>query len=212
MIEQISEASTRGWGSLLLASGCRYELTAPAGLAGPNGANGLPAITGNDTITGTRASIVRDATTPFRVAEVGPQGSLSLNGITVSGGSVTGDDGVGSGGGILTAGRLLMVTSRVTDNTASRLGGGIAALSGATARLVSSTVSDNTGGDGGGISVAESATLTANAGAIRDNTRSSPVGDCSTPAPRSSMAPRSWRTRPSPSMAAESSQGSVRSP
>lgn len=166
LIEQINEANARGAGSILLSAGCEYELTAPAVTGG---ANGLPAITGIVTITGTRSTITRTSATPFRIAEVASQGSLTLNGITVSGGSATGGAGT-AGGGILTAGSLSLVGSRVSDNTASFLGGGIAVAAGARAHLTSSTVSDNTAGDGGGIHVASAAQLTMDRGAVENNT------------------------------------------
>lgn len=100
LIEQVNEANARGRGSILLSSGCTYALTAPAL---PDGANGLPTITGNVALTGSRVTITRQSPTPFRIAEVAPQGELTLNGITVSGGSATGNSAT-VGGGILTEG------------------------------------------------------------------------------------------------------------
>ncbi|UUU24944.1 hypothetical protein [Streptomyces sp. DSM 40750] len=134
----------------------------------PGGVNGPPTITGNLTITGDRATITRQSATPFRIAEVAPQGSLTVQGVTVSRGSAT-DNSATADGGILTEGTLLPVASRITGNTASVLGGGIAVASGATARLTSSTVSDNSAGDGGGIHVGDSARLNVAGGSIQRN-------------------------------------------
>ncbi|WP_344388705.1 hypothetical protein [Streptomyces vastus] len=142
LIKQVNEANTRGRGTVVPSSGCSYELNAPAVPDGTSGASGLPIITGELTISGNRATITRQSTTPFRIAEVAQQGSLTLNGITVSGGSAAEDSGT-AGGGILTEGTLRLVASRITGNTASVLGGGIAVASGATARLAGSIVSDN---------------------------------------------------------------------
>ncbi|WP_328768589.1 right-handed parallel beta-helix repeat-containing protein [Streptomyces sp. NBC_00286] len=185
LIKQVNEANTRGRGTIVLSSGCSYELTAPAVPDGTNGATGLPIITGQITITGSRATITRQSATAFRIAEVAQQGSLTLNGITVSGGSATGGSGT-VGGGILTEGTLRLVASRITGNTASVLGGGIAVVSGATARLAGSIVSDNraddgnTAGDGGGIHVGDSARLTVQGGSIQSNTAASTGGGLAT--------------------------------
>lgn len=179
LLKQVNEANTRGWGTIVLSPGCSYELTAPAAPGGTNGASGLPIITGKLTITGNRATITRQSATPFRIAEVAQQGSLTLNGITVSGGSATEDPGT-AGGGILAEGTLRLVASRITGNTASVLGGGIAVASGATARLASSIVSDNSAGDGGGLHVGQTARLTVAGGSIQRNTAVSTGGGLAT--------------------------------
>ncbi|MFD2690475.1 right-handed parallel beta-helix repeat-containing protein [Streptomyces phyllanthi] len=167
LVAQIRQVNARGSGSISLWPGCRYRLTAPAE---PNGANGLPTITGDLTIIGSSAAISRESTaTPFRIAEVAPGGSLSLNGITLSGGSATSAVAT-SGGGVLTRGTLELVRSRIAGNTASGTGGGLAVASGGRAELTGSAVSGNTGNDGGGVHVGPSGRLTVNGGYLASNT------------------------------------------
>ncbi|MFK4148873.1 right-handed parallel beta-helix repeat-containing protein [Streptomyces sp. NPDC004065] len=176
LVRQITEGNTRGYGSIVLSSGCVYRLTAPAQ---PGGPDGLPVVTGNLTISGSGATILRSAATPFRIAEVAPQGTLNLNGTTVSGGSADTDNGT-TGGGILTSGRLVLVNSRVTGNTATGTGGGIEVASGGTAQLTTSTVSENTASDGGGIHVSASASLNLSRSSITGNTAVSTGGGLAT--------------------------------
>jgi len=166
---QINQANTVGFGVIALAAGCTYTLTTPAETSGPDGANGLPTITGHLIIYGTAATIIRDSATPFRIADVAPQGSLGLQGITVSGGSATADPGT-QGGGILAHGNLTLVASTVTGNTASGIGGGIAVAAGAVAQLTAGTVSANQASDGAGIHVSASGRLTVTSGSVTDNT------------------------------------------
>ncbi|MGW7255714.1 right-handed parallel beta-helix repeat-containing protein [Streptomyces sp. NPDC054834] len=171
LIRQINRANARGTGTIALSSRCEYKLTVPAVPTGPHGADGLPVITGNLTIvadTGT-ATVTRATATPFRIAEVAPQGSLTLKGITLSNGSATSEPG-SVGGGILTRGTLSLAASRITGNTASVTGGGIEVASSGTARLTSSAVTQNTASDGGGIHVDTSGRLTVNSGSIYGNT------------------------------------------
>ncbi|MEU0071529.1 right-handed parallel beta-helix repeat-containing protein [Streptomyces sp. NPDC006332] len=168
LIRQVNQANTVGAGVITLAPGCTYTLTAPAETSGPEGANGLPTVTGQLIIYGSAATITRDSATPFRIAEVATQGSLRLQGITVSGGSATADPGT-DGGGILARGRLTLVASAVTGNTASHLGGGIAVTSGATAQLTATTVSGNQASDGGGIHVDTTGRLTVTSGSVKYN-------------------------------------------
>lgn len=166
---QINQANTVGIGVIVLAAGCTYTLTAPAETSGPDGANGLPTITGHLIMLGTGATITRDSATPFRIADVATQGSLRLQGITVSGGSASAAPGT-VGGGILTHGNLTLVASAVTGNTASGIGGGIAVAAGAAAQLTASTVSGNEASDGGGVHVSTSGRLTVTSGSVKENT------------------------------------------
>jgi hypothetical protein len=87
--------------------------------------NGLPIITSDITIRSNDAqgrTIRRDANAPlFRILEVATSASLTLDNITVAGGSVSGD-----GGGIKNAGTLIIQNnSGVERNRASGDGGGI---------------------------------------------------------------------------------------
>lgn len=170
LVADINAANANGSGTITLPSRCVYSLNAPANPAGANGPIGLPLITGHITIDGSGASIIRGTAAPsFRIAEIAPGGSLSLNDVTVANGSAT-SNANGDGGGILDRGTLVLTNSRVFGSTAGHLGGGIAVASGAEATLTDSTVWNNTASDGGGIHVGTQATLNATHGEVTANT------------------------------------------
>ncbi|MYU19511.1 right-handed parallel beta-helix repeat-containing protein [Streptomyces sp. SID8361] len=179
LIAAVSEAnSSPTGGSVALTTGCVYTLGAAA-FTGPNGADGLPLITRDVTISGTQATIRRSASAAdFRIAEVAPGGSLTLNGVTFSGGRAISGSGT-DGGGILDQGTLRLIQSTVTGNTASNVGGGIEVASGGSAVLSGTDVTQNSAGDGGGIHIGTSATLSASGGNISDNTADSSGGGVS---------------------------------
>jgi hypothetical protein len=103
--------------TLVLAGGCTYGMTTRHG--GP--ANALPVITtpiDDRSRTVTNAPLLELGL--FRIAEVGPTGSLSLTtGVAFTRGNV-----VGNGGGILNRGAVTLTGSTLTGNTASGNGGG----------------------------------------------------------------------------------------
>jgi hypothetical protein len=157
-------------GTVSLAAGCVYTLGSVAA-TGANGPDGLPVITGNVTITGTGSTIRRSASAPdFRIAEIAPGGSLTVSGVTLSGGRAV------DGAGILDLGALTLGQSAVTANAASGIGGGVQVGPGATATLSLSNVSGNTANDGGGMHVGTGASLTANSSTFSDNTAQSTGG------------------------------------
>lgn len=97
------------------------------------------------------ADITVDAGQISRVFNVGGDAAeiaVELSGLTVSGGSVAGDDG----GGIFVFGDLTLIDSTVSGNSADR-GGGIFNAAVSELTLIDSTVSGNSAvtGDGGGI-------------------------------------------------------------
>ncbi|MGK4595275.1 hypothetical protein [Amycolatopsis sp. w19] len=103
--------------TLTLAGGCTYALTSPHG--GP--ANGLPVITTPIELLGP-ATITRTALQPFRIAEVGPTGNLTLTtSVAFTNGSV-----VGNGGAIFNRGAVTLTTSSLSGNHATLAGGGLA--------------------------------------------------------------------------------------
>jgi hypothetical protein len=116
LVAAINTVNAAGGGTIGLATNCHYALT-----AADNGENGLPVITTPVVIVGRGATI--DGTDSVRVLEVdGPDGNLTVQGATITGGSA-GD----FGGGILNAGGTLTVLrSQVVDNSAGAGGGGIA--------------------------------------------------------------------------------------
>ena len=149
-----------------------------------DGVNGLPSITGDITIIGPGAPTTfierQVGAAPFRIFHVDGDGSLTLQGVSLSGGQADPDDEegliFGCGGGILNHGSLTLVESEVQDsfaidgggicnlgtldfirstfdsNHADIDGGGLYNDDDTAATLTNSTVSNNTAGnDGGGI-------------------------------------------------------------
>jgi hypothetical protein len=116
-------AAIAGGGTINLTPGCHYLLT-----SSPDGTvNGLPVVTNRIGVNGNGATI--DGTNHFRVFEVdGPGGNLTLNDVTITGGSASGSDMPSqAGGGIANIdGAVTLNHSQVTGNTAANAGGGIA--------------------------------------------------------------------------------------
>jgi hypothetical protein len=152
LVAALDAANTSGGGAINLASGCTYSLTAANNTVPGVGANGLPVITAPITINGGGGATIAGNNSSFRIIAIsGPEGgSLTLNGVTVTGGSVSGQGPAGFGGGIFNfAGTLQLNRSVVTGNSASGAGGGIASGTmgpgpGATLTLNNSEVSWNT--------------------------------------------------------------------
>jgi hypothetical protein len=112
----ISAANSAGGGTINLASGCPYQLT-----SADNGENGLPVVTTSIGVNGNGATIAGNSS-DFRIFEVdGPGGNLSLQNVTITGGSADIGGGIENAGGTLTLNH-----SQVTGNTATQAGGGIA--------------------------------------------------------------------------------------
>ncbi|CCH31911.1 hypothetical protein ABZ816_26235 [Actinosynnema sp. NPDC047251] len=152
------EAVTELGGQLALAPGCTYTL------ARPIGDNGFPVITESLTLTGRDTTIRRDPRAPrFRIFQVAQGGSLTLDGITVTGGHTTdaaapGGSG-GSGGAIDNAGQVLLARSTLVGN---RTGDG------APAAPVPAGAAGGSGGSGG--AVANTGTLVVRQSVLKDNT------------------------------------------
>jgi hypothetical protein len=111
-----------------------------------NGANGLSVIGGTKavdlTIVGNGDTIERVGSKSFRLWDVAPRGSLTLDRVTLRQGSAS-----GSGGAITNQGTLM-----VSGCTVSEFSGGGIANSGGTVTVSSSTLSGNAAGSGCGIS------------------------------------------------------------
>lgn len=145
---------------------------------------GLPAISSVITITNARISRAPGAP-PFRILRV-DGGELILVNSSVSGGSAVDCPDGGAAvcaGGILNAGVLTLVNTRVSENTATGSGptiGGAGIVNTGHATLTNSIVNGNTArGDaavGGGITNNTGATITLTNSMIRDNTASGPNG------------------------------------
>jgi hypothetical protein len=178
LIAAITAADTAGGGAINLAPRCRYALTTAVG----NG-DGLPPVTTRIAVNGNGAAI--DGTGAVRVFEVdGPGGNLSLNNVTITGGSADNGGGIENAGGTVT-----LNFSTVTRNTATDAGGGIASATfdpSSVARLTLnfSRVTDNSQtagpaspssiGGGGIVSILGKATL--NVSQVSGNTAMGLVG------------------------------------
>ncbi|HUC35853.1 MAG TPA: DUF4214 domain-containing protein [Acidimicrobiales bacterium] len=187
LVAAITAANSGGGGTITLASGCTYSLTASnngSNGSGPGsmatGENGLPVVTSTITITGSSTTIAANSST-FRVFEVdGPNGNLTLQGLTVTGGSspfgggllnvegavtvdqteFTGNTAQMGGGGIASGvvnpndlgpiGTLTLNNSKVDGNTATSSGGGGILNHAGTATLNNSEVDNNNSAGGGG--------------------------------------------------------------
>ena len=186
LVAAINAANSAGGGTINLAAGCTYELTT----VDNSGENGLPVVATAITINGKGATI--DGTGTVRVFEVdGPGGSLSLENLTVTGGSADIGGGVANFGGTVTLDR-----SQVIRNSAILAGGGVASASVtptldpstsvATLTLRQSTVSgnqqtlppsqDGNGGLGGGGVLNIDGTATLDHSQVNGNTVQGGVG------------------------------------
>ena len=181
LVAAVNAANAAGGGTINLARGCHYRLT-----AADNGENGLPVVSTRISVNGNDATV--DGTGAVRVFEVdGPGGNLSLRDVTITGGSAD------IGGGIENVGGTLALNnSRVTGNTATQAGGGIASAtfdpsSVATLTLNRSQVSRNSqtlppnpsgqgGGLGGGGIISILGTVTLSKSAVDRNTAQGLVG------------------------------------
>jgi len=186
LIAAINAANTGGGGTIALAAGCTYRLTA-ANNAGALGPNGLPVITSAITIKSAGATIARRSSQPFRILEVdGPGGNLTLHNLTITGG-----DTPGPGGAMFNfAGRLVLNATVVTGNASEgaemSAGGGIASgtmQNGPAGTLVlnaSQVTGNTTSGDAGGI-LNHAGTAVLNSSQVTFNTSGNGAGIASGP-------------------------------
>jgi hypothetical protein len=191
LIAAINEANTNGQkkNTIRLEAGT-FTLTAVDNMT--DGPNGLPSVTSTLTIKGAGAEttiIERDASAPeFRLMHVAATGTLTLDELTLHGGSVAGAPGdTGFGGGIFSSGTLTARHSTLRDNTANGgnafafggAGSGGAIFSSGTLTVAHSTLSDNHtaggvatgfGGAGSGGGIFSSGTLTVTQSTLSGNT------------------------------------------
>jgi hypothetical protein len=178
LVVAINAANSAGGGAVNLAPGCHYLLTTP-----DNGENGLPVVTSRIAMNGNGATI--DGTGSVRILEVdGPGGNLSLQNVTLTGGS-----SADFGGAIANIGGTVSLNrSQVTGNTAAQAGGGIASATfdpSSVARLTlnhssvsanQQTVAGEDGGVGGGGIVSILGTVTVNHSQVNGNDAQGFVG------------------------------------
>ena len=143
LVDAINKANLAGGiHTLELDQGCIYELTWIEDMT--NGNNGLPTVLTQITINGHGATIIRAQDAPkFRIFQVGPAGTLTLNDLTIQNGHA---DGAGSSnyedmaGAILNFGQLYLNSALITENYADYVGGIVSVGS---AEITKTTISHN---------------------------------------------------------------------
>jgi hypothetical protein len=174
LIAAVNAANAAGGGTIALAHGCTYALTARNNAA--DGGNGLPVVTTRIVLNGDGTTIAGNSTN-FRIFDVsgGAGGGLTLNHLTLTGGNVG-----GPGGAIFNLeGTVTLNQTLVTGNASGAGGGGIASGTGGTgpvgvlvlnnSQVTWNTVSGEEGGGGGGI-LNHAGTLTLNNSEVSHNT------------------------------------------
>jgi hypothetical protein len=86
LIAAINAANSSGGARINLAPFCTYHLTTASSPNAMLGDTGLPAITSRITLNGFRTTIARNDST-FRILLVTGTGKLTLNGLTITGGT-----------------------------------------------------------------------------------------------------------------------------
>ena len=150
LISAVQTAS--GGGTIILSSGCTYNLTVVNNTA--DGGTGLPVITGNVTMQGNGATITRSAvanTPHFRMFDVTKSGTLTLNGVTLSNGIV--DNNAQGGGAVFNYGTLAVSGSTFAGNSNPATNGnsGGAIENSGTMTVTTSTFTGNSAMEGGGV-------------------------------------------------------------
>jgi hypothetical protein len=114
LVAAINAANSAGGGTVNLTAGCGYALT-----TADNGENGLPIVATGISVNGNGATI--DGTGSVRIFEVDGPGNLSLQNVTLTGGSADIGGAIANQGGTVT-----LNYSQVSGNAAVLAGGGIA--------------------------------------------------------------------------------------
>ena len=144
LVAAFAAANSGGGATIKLDHGCTYLLTT-ANNAGPLGANGLPVVTTTIVVKGNDATIAGNSTT-FRLIQVnGPNGNLTLDHLTLTGGAAVSQvtPPASAGGALLNnEGTVEIDHSVVTGNLAGAGGG-----------LASGSVKEQTTGQAGSLTV-----------------------------------------------------------
>jgi hypothetical protein len=176
LVAAINAANSAGGGSLDLAGHCTYQLTVANNVLPMVGGNGLPVITAGISIDG-HGSTIAGNNTSFRIFMVsGPNGSLSLRNLTLTGGHAT-----FVGGAIFNSEGTLDLDHVVVTGNFAQAGGGIATGTGGTgpvgtatirhSRIVDNTATgdENAHPNGGGGIVSRGGTLTLDHSVVSGN-------------------------------------------
>ncbi len=139
-----------GADTIVLAAAATYTLnSAQPGGDPAAGYTALPLVTSTITITGNSATIA--ASGAFRLFAVISSGDLTLNSVTLSGGS---DSSLSGGGAVMVYGGSFTANNSTFSHNTAKYGGAISALDGGSATLSGSTVSNNIATElGGGIAI-----------------------------------------------------------
>ena len=174
LIAAITAANSSGGATINLAPGCTYALTSANNTVPMLGSNGLPEITSRITINGSRTTIAGNDST-FRIFMVASTGNLTLQGLTLTGGSTPAPGGaIFNLQGTLTVNRCV-VTGNSSSGGMMSAGGGITSgtlgtgPSGAATIDFSKIDGNTTSGSAGGI-LNHAGTLTLNASQVDGNT------------------------------------------
>ncbi|MGW3046356.1 hypothetical protein ACWC9T_41805 [Kitasatospora sp. NPDC001159] len=138
-----------GPNTIRLASRCVYTISSPASTGGL-GPNALPQVTGTVTLLGRDTTIRRDpdASTGFRIAEIdGPNGYLTVEGITATGGGYL----EYAGAYLPTNGARLTLRHSAVTNSIANNGGAVFVNGGSTLEVTDSVFKDDSAIQGGAI-------------------------------------------------------------
>ena len=174
LIAAITTANSSGGATINLAAGCTYALTSANNTVPMLGSNGLPEIISQITINGFRTTIAGNDST-FRIFMVASTGNLTLQGLTLTGGSTSAPGGaIFNLQGTLTVNRCV-VTGNSSSGGMMSAGGGIASGTLGTGPSGTATINfskidgNTTSGSAGGI-LNHAGTLTLNASQVDGNT------------------------------------------
>ncbi|MFJ7586245.1 hypothetical protein ACIQZO_02350 [Streptomyces sp. NPDC097617] len=145
----IAANNNTGPHTIRLAPKCVYNVLAPAS-TGALGANALPRITGTVTLLGNKTTIRRDpdAADGFRIAEInGPNGRLTVEGVTATGGGYL----EYAGTYLPTDGATLILRRSTVTNSTANQGGAIFVNQGSTLEIHDSVLRNSAALRGGAI-------------------------------------------------------------
>ncbi len=180
----ITAANLGGPSMINLAPNCTYTLTTVDNTPLLQGSNGLPVIRRSMTLTGSNTTIERSSAAPnFRIMELtgvgGTGATLTIQGITISGGHTSGLLGNAGRGGCLlatfigaAASNTLSLQNSEVENCTALSGGGIYAGSRATLTAGGSSVKNNDAVAGGGADIASTASATFSRSFVNGNSAS----------------------------------------
>lgn len=150
LIAAITAANAAGSGTIRVSPGCTYTLTTVQDQA--DGGTGLPVLRGAITIHGGPGATIARSNAPeipaFRVLSVAKGASVSLVGLTITGGHPSGENS--QGGAVYNEGTIALLNNDVIRGNSASTGGGIFNL-GKIAKLDNSILSGNTAANGGAI-------------------------------------------------------------